>query len=105
MKIRFHLDITDITLTVVRDQAGIDAEAALDGIYTLRISVPAGELCTATVIDADNNLSRVEYDFRSPKAIGIDLRPIHHRLAGRVKGNVLICMLVAYLTWAKPLRR
>jgi hypothetical protein len=51
------------------------------------------------VIDAYKNLSRVERDFRSLKAIDIDLRPIHHRLTDRVKGHVLICMLAAYLTW------
>ena len=28
-----------------------------------------------------------------------NLRPIHHYLAGRVRGHVLICMLACYLTW------
>ena len=93
----FHVEITDTTLTVTRDR--IDAEAALDGIYTLRTTASADELGTAAVIDAYKNLSRVERDFRSLKAIDIDLRPIHHRLTDRVKGHVLICMLAAYLTW------
>jgi hypothetical protein len=35
----FHTTITDIAFTYHRDQAGIDAEAALDGIYVLRTSV------------------------------------------------------------------
>ncbi|MGH8918063.1 MAG: IS1634 family transposase, partial [Actinomycetes bacterium] len=80
----FHLDITDTTLTVTRNQAGIDAETALDGIYTLRTTATADELGTAAVIDAYKNLSRVERDFRSLKAIDLDLRPIHHRLTDRV---------------------
>ncbi|MDT2009326.1 transposase [Rhodococcus opacus] len=95
----FHLDIADTSLTVTRDRERIDAEAALDGIYTLRTTASADELGTAAVIDAYKNLSRVERDFRSLKAIDLDLRPIHHRLTDRVKGHVLICMLAAYLTW------
>ncbi|TQC36647.1 transposase, partial [Rhodococcus sp. WS4] len=84
---------------VTRNRERIDAEAALDGIYTLRTTASADELGTAAVIDAYKNLSRVERDFRSLKAIDVDLRPIHHRLTDRVKGHVLICMLAAYLTW------
>ncbi|TQC36380.1 transposase, partial [Rhodococcus sp. WS4] len=95
----FHLDIADTSLTVTRNRERIDAEAALDGIYTLRTTASADELGTAAVIDAYKNLSRVERDFRSLKAIDLDLRPIHHRLTDRVKAHVLICMLAAYLTW------
>jgi Transposase DDE domain len=95
----FRIDITDTTLTVARNQAGIDAETALDGIYTLRTTALAEDLGTAAVIDAYKNLSRVERDFRSLKAIDLDLRPIHHRRTDRVKAHVLICMLAAYLTW------
>jgi hypothetical protein len=94
-----HLAITDTTLAVTRKQLQIDAEAALDGIYVLRTSVPATDLDTAAVIGAYKNLSRVERDFRSIKTIDLDLRPIHHRLQDRVRAHVLICMLAAYLTW------
>jgi hypothetical protein len=95
----FHLDITDTALTITRNQARIDTEAALDGIYVLRTTVPDTELDTAAVIGAYKNLSRVERDFRSIKADDLDLRPIHHRLQNRVRSHVLICMLAAYLTW------
>src|ERR1700682_446529 len=94
-----HLAITDTTLTVTRKQVQIDAEAALDGIYVLRPSVPATDLDTAAVIGAYKNLSRVERDFRSIKTDDLDLRPIYHRLEDRVRAHVLICMLAAYLTW------
>ena len=40
----FHTTITDTTLTYRRDQARIDAEAHLDGIYVLRTSVDADTL-------------------------------------------------------------
>jgi hypothetical protein len=94
-----HLAITDTTLTVTRKHDHIDAEAALDGIYVLRTSVPATDLDTAAVIGAYKNLSRVERDFRSIKTDDLDLRPIYHRLEDRVRAHVLICMLAAYLTW------
>jgi hypothetical protein len=95
----FHLSITDTSLTVTRNQAGIDAESALDGIYILRTTVPAGELDTTATIAAYKNLSRVERDFRSLKTIDLDLRPIHHHLGNRVRAHMLICFLAAYLTW------
>ena len=47
----------------------------------------------------DKSLSRVERDFRSLKAIDLDLRPIHHLTETRVRAHVFICMLAAYLVW------
>ena len=94
-----HLTITDTTVTLTRNHDRITAEAALDGIYVLRTSVPATDLDTPAVIGAYKNLSKVERDFRSIKTIDLDLRPIHHRLDDRVRAHVLFCMLAAYLTW------
>jgi DDE family transposase len=100
-KMAKHLDltITDTTLTITRRQATIDAEAALDGIYIIRTSVPADQLDPAGVVTAYKNLSNVERDFRTIKVDDLDLRPIHHRLENRVKAHVLICMLAAHLVW------
>jgi hypothetical protein len=95
----FDITITDTTLTVTRRQEQIAAEAALDGIYVLRTSVPGDQLDTPGVVTAYKNLSHVERDFRSLKSDDLDLRPIHHHLEDRVRGHVLICMLAAYLTW------
>jgi hypothetical protein len=95
----FQITITDTTLTVERNQARIDAEAALDGFYVLRTPVPASQLDAPAVVSAYKNLKYVERDFRSIKADDLDLRPIWHRLEDRVKAHVLICMLGCYLTW------
>ena len=94
-----QLTITDTSLTITRDQARIDAEAALDGIYVLRTSVPADQLDPPAVVRAYKNLASVERDFRSIKVDDLHLRPIHHRLQDRVRAHVLIAMLAAYLTW------
>jgi hypothetical protein len=95
----FILDIGDDHLSWRRDQAAIDAEAALDGIYIIRTPVPAAKLDATAAVTAYKNLACVERDFRTLKADDLDLRPIHHWLDNRVRGHVLICMLAAYLTW------
>ncbi|MGO9186020.1 IS1634 family transposase [Mycobacterium sp.] len=95
----FARTITDTSLTYRRDQAGIDAQAALDGIYVLRTSAAAADLDAAGVVIGYKNLAHVERDFRSIKTDDLDLRPIHHRLTERVKAHVLICLLACYLTW------
>jgi hypothetical protein len=95
----FHRIITDTSFTYRRDTDAVDAEAALDGIYVLRTSVPATDLDPTAVITTYKNLAHVERDFRSLKTIDLDLRPIYHRLDDRVRAHVLICMLAAYLVW------
>ena len=95
----FHLNITNTTLTVTRNQSGIDAEAALDGIYVLRTSVTTDDLPTAAVIQAYKNLANVEKGFLSLKAIDIDIRPVRHYTENRVRAHVFLCFLAAHLTW------
>jgi hypothetical protein len=95
----FHLTITQTGFTYHRDQAAIDTEAALDGIYLLRTSVATDALNPAAVVESYKKLANVERDFRIIKSDDLDLRPIHHRLDDRVKAHVLICMLACYLTW------
>jgi hypothetical protein len=95
----FQRTITDTSFTYNRDHAGIDTEAALDGIYVLRTSLPATELDAAGVVTGYKNLAHIERDFRIIKTDDLDLRPIRHRLTERVKAHVLICMLACYLTW------
>jgi hypothetical protein len=96
-----HLDlaITDTTVEITRKHDQITTEAALDGIYMLRTSIPTTQLDPAGVVTAYKNLAHVERDFRSIKTDDLDLRPIHHRLDDRVRAHVLICMLAAYLAW------
>jgi transposase len=89
----FDVTITDTSLAITRKQDQIDAEAALDGFYVLRTSVPAGQLDAPGVVTAYKNLAHLESDFRHLKAEDPGLRPIYHRLEERVKAHVMLCML------------
>jgi hypothetical protein len=95
----FITEVTGTTFTWRRDQQKIAAEAALDGVYVIRTSVTADILDDAATVAAYKDLEYVERDFRMIKADDLDLRPIYHYLAERVRGHVLICMLACYLTW------
>jgi hypothetical protein len=100
-KVGKHFDyrITDTSLAIARRHDQIAAEAALDGIYVLRTTVPADQLDAAGVVIGYKNLAHIERDFRIIKVDDLDLRPIHHRLDDRVRAHVLICMLACYLIW------
>jgi len=95
----FTIHIADTSFSHQRDQARINAEAALDGIYVIRTDVPATTLDTADVVVAYKSLSGLERDWRNIKIDDLDLRPIHHYLTGRVQAHLLICMLAQYLVW------
>jgi hypothetical protein len=95
----YTLDITDDRFAFTRDEDQIAAEAALDGLYVIRTTVPAEQMDAAKVVATYKSLARVERDFRSLKAIDLDLRPIHHYTETRVRAHVFICMLASYLVW------
>ena len=95
----FITDISQGRLEYRRNQEKIAAEAALDGFYVIRTSVKPAILDSTAAVTAYKNLKHVERDFRITKADDLDLRPIHHYLADRVRAHVLICMLACYLTW------
>ncbi len=80
----FQLAVTDDTLAVTRNQPKIDAEAALDGIYVIRTSMPADQLDTPATVTAYKNLAHLERDFRSLNTDDLDLRPIRHWTTDRV---------------------
>ncbi len=82
-----------------RDAASIAAEAALDGLYVIRASVPDSELDARATVSAYQRLSAVERAFRSLKTVDLRVRPVFHRTEGRVRAHVLLCMLAYYVEW------
>ncbi|CAM3938895.1 IS1634 family transposase [Roseateles saccharophilus] len=102
---RFHmakhleLSITDTSLSWQRRQEAIAQEAALDGLYVIRTSVPAAQLDAAAAVAAYKSLSHVERAFRSIKTVDLHVRPVFHYNAQRVRSHVFLCMLAYYVEW------
>ena len=95
----FDLAITDTGLSWSRKTEAIAAEAALDGVYVIRSSLPADGFEAAALVLAYKGLSHAERAFRDIKSGDLDVRPIHHRRAHRVRAHVFLCMLAYYVVW------
>jgi hypothetical protein len=94
----FDLDIAEDSLTFTRKNDQIAAEAALDGIYVLRTSLPADALTEGDVVLRYKGLEDVERVFRTLNS-ELDVRPIRHRLADRVRAHMFLRMLSYYIVW------
>src|SRR5271166_564217 len=95
----FELAITDTSLAWSRKVEAIAAEAALDGIYVIRSNLPENGFPAAAIVLAYKGLSHAERGFRDIKSGDLDVRPIHHRRAHRVRAHVFLCMLAYYVIW------
>ncbi|HUV96733.1 MAG TPA: transposase [Acidobacteriaceae bacterium] len=95
----FALAIEDDSFQFNRLTASIAAEAALDGIYIIRTSVPNQQMDSAEAVRSYKALAEVERAFRSMKTIDLHVRPIHHWLETRVKAHIFLCMLAYYVEW------
>jgi len=95
----FTLDIADARFTFARKTAEIATEAALDGIYVVRTNLPATALDDAATVRSYKSLSLVERAFRCLKTVDLQVRPVYHWLAERVRAHVFLCMLAYYLEW------
>lgn len=95
----FQLDISDTGFSYQRDAEGIAAEAALDGLYVIRTSVEEGKLDAHEVVRSYKLLAGVERAFKTLKSVDLQVRPVHHRLADRVRAHIFICMLAYYVRW------
>jgi transposase len=100
-KVAKHFDLTigENTFTFARKTDAIAAEAALDGIYIIRTSVPPTKMDAADCVRNYKSLANVERAFRSLKTIDLKVRPIHHRTADRVRAHIFLCMLAYYVEW------
>jgi hypothetical protein len=95
----FEITISDDSFSFTRNHEAITAEAALDGIYVLRTNLSPAECDTAATVRAYKSLAGVERAFRSMKSVDLELRPVFHWTAPRVRAHVLLCMLAYYLEW------
>jgi hypothetical protein len=92
----FTLTIADGAFSYERNQAQIDEEALLDGIYILRTAEPRSRIGSAAIVRAYKQLKVNERTFRVMKT-PLEIRPIHHRLEDRVRAHAFLCMLAAYV--------
>jgi hypothetical protein len=75
------------------------AEAALDGIYVVRTSLPSDVMPDADVVRCYKRLTRVERAFRSMKTVDLKVRPVYHHGSDRVRAHIFLCMLAYYVEW------
>ena len=99
MRKHFDLTITDDAFSYVRKSVEIAAEAATDGLYVVRTSLPEVTLGDADTVRSYKSLARVERAFRCIKTVDLNVRPVYHWLEGRVRAHVFLCMLAYYLEW------
>ncbi|GAB7544574.1 IS1634 family transposase [Cupriavidus sp. 8B] len=95
----FELNITDSSFTWERKAEQIQQEAALDGLYVVRTSLPATDLPAEAAVMAYKGLAVVERAFRSLKTVDLQVRPVFHWNAARVRAHVFLCMLAYYVEW------
>jgi len=95
----FKLSIEDARFDFAIDRDKVAAEAALDGIYVIRTSLPEDRMSADDAVRSYKRLSQVERAFRSFKTMHLQLRPIHHRLEHRVRAHIFLCMLAYYVMW------
>ncbi len=95
----FELTIRDASLARARWQDHIDSETALDGLYIIRTSLGAAQTDAPACVRNYKSLANVGRAFRSLKTIALKVRPIHHRLAERVRAHIYLCMLAYYVEW------
>lgn len=95
----FALEIRDDGFDFHIVEAKVAAEAALDGLYVIRTNVPPERLEAADTVRSYKLLSNVERAFRCLKTVDLNVRPIHHRLEGRVRAHIFLCMLAYNVEW------
>ena len=95
----FVLAIKDQRFGFRRDIERINQEAALDGLYVLRTRLDAEQMDAPDCVHSYKALAQVERAFRSLKTMDLKIRPIHHRLADRVRAHIFLCMLAEYVAW------
>ena len=95
----FELTIEDRRFEFKALEEHIAAEAALDGIYVIRTSVPKKRMSAADAVRNYKALANVERAFRALKTVDLKVRPIHHRLETRVRAHIFLCMLAYYIEW------
>lgn len=91
--------MTETSFSYARREEKIQAEAALDGLYVIRSSVPKESMTADQLVSTYKSLSKVERAFRSMKSVDLHVRPIYHINDDRIRAHVFLCLLAYYVEW------
>jgi hypothetical protein len=95
----FEITITEDSFTYRRRQQAIAAEARLDGLYVIRSNLPKQAMSAEDLVASYKSLAQVERAFRSLKSVDLQIRPVYHWLAPRVRAHLFLCMLAYHVEW------
>jgi hypothetical protein len=95
----FILTIEDNHFAFARDEASIEREARLDGIYIVRTSETQAALSAEDTVRTYKSLGQVEQAFRCMKTVDLRVRPIRHFSENHVRAHIFLCMLAYYVEW------
>jgi len=95
----FQIQLEDHRMSFSRKQESLDRQAAMDGIYVIRTSVPKEVMEAEKAVLTYKQLSKVERAFRTLKSVDLQVRPIHHYQENRVRAHMFLCMLAYYIEW------
>ncbi len=93
----FDLAIGENSFTFTQKTDAIAAEAAMDGLYAIRTNLTEEVISDAQAVLSYKSLAKVERAFRTIKTGDLEVRPVFHWAAPRVKAHVLLCMLAYYV--------
>lgn len=86
-------------LELSQDRDALEDVELLDGCYVIKTDVSSEKLASQKVHDRYKDLAHVESAFRTMKT-ELEIRPLYHRLEGRTRAHVFLCML-AYIVERK----
>lgn len=95
----FILTIEEGRFEYKRNIERISQDETLDGLYIIRTNVPESVMRSDEAVGAYKNLAWVEEAFRCMKHLDLKVEPVRHRLPGRVRAHIFLCMLGYYIEW------
>lgn len=99
MKRFFTVEYDEGQFSYEPDEEAIRSYEAVDGCYVIISDTSAEDIPAEEVRDRYKSLAMVEQAFRTMKSTDLNVRPLRHWNAQRVKGHVFVCMLAYMVVW------
>jgi transposase len=95
----FTITIEDNSFSWQRNEASLEAEKSLDGIYVIRTSESREQMSAEDTVRNYKRLAQVERAFRTLKGVDLLIRPIRHFTEDHVRAHIFLCALSYYVEW------